>query len=115
MTYTGSVNTRRPRMTLIGMHVLDVIMNAPPDDPAWGLRICEESGHGAGTVYPALERMLRFGWLEDSWEEPQPEDRPRRRYYRITDAGRAAYQQANAPQDARKAAWRLAQQPEGRA
>lgn len=103
-------------MTLITMDVLDVVMNAPADDPAWGLRICEESGHGAGSVYPALERMLRFGWLEDSWEEPQPEDRPRRRYYTITGAGRAAYQEANAARDARRAAsWRLAPQPEGRA
>ncbi len=103
-------------MTLITMDVLDVVMNAPADDPAWGLRICEESGHGPGSIYPALERMLRFGWLEDSWEEPQPEDRPRRRYYTITSAGRAAYREANAARDARKSAsWHLAPRPEGRA
>ncbi|MER3482131.1 MAG: PadR family transcriptional regulator [Meiothermus sp.] len=40
-----------------------------------------------GSLYPALHRMTRTGWLE---AEHQPSDKggPRRRYYRLTDAGR---------------------------
>ena len=51
------------RVTLIVMDVLDVVMNAPTDDPTWGLRICEATGHGPGSVYPCLERLLKAGWL----------------------------------------------------
>jgi PadR family transcriptional regulator PadR len=81
----------RIRVTLVIMDVLDVIMSAPQDDPAWGLRICEATGHGPGTVYPALDRLMKAGWIEDRWEEPAPADRPRRRFYTITSIGRAGY------------------------
>jgi DNA-binding PadR family transcriptional regulator len=99
------MSTQRIRMTMVIMDILDVLMNAPPDDPAWGLKLCEQTGHGSGTVYPALDRLLRAHWIEDRWEEPPPEDRPRRRYYRITGAGRAAYHEAVAARAARRTAW----------
>jgi PadR family transcriptional regulator PadR len=83
--------TPRIRVTLVIIDVLDVIMSAPHDDPAWGLRICEATGHGPGTTYPALDRLLKAGWIEDRWEAPVPADRPRRRLYTITSAGRARY------------------------
>jgi DNA-binding PadR family transcriptional regulator len=92
-------------MTMVVMDILDVLTNAPPDDPAWGLQICEMTGHGTGTIYPALDRMLKARWIEDRWEEPPPEDRPRRRYYSITAAGRAAYQEAVASRAARRTSW----------
>jgi PadR family transcriptional regulator PadR len=79
----------RIRVTLVIMDVLNVIMSASPDDPAWGLRICEMTGHGPGTTYPALDRLMKAGWIEDRWEDPAPTDRPRRRLYMITSAGRA--------------------------
>ena len=94
-------------MTIIVLDILDVIMNAPPDDPTWGLKICELTGHGTGTVYPALDRMLNAHWIEDRWEEPPPEDRPRRRYYQITSAGRVAYHEAVTARSARRAAWAM--------
>lgn len=92
------MTARRIRVTLVIMNVLDVIMSAPQDDPAWGLRVCEATGHGPGTVYPALDRLMAAGWIEDRWEEPVPADRPRRRLYSITSAGRAGY---SAEQDKR--------------
>jgi DNA-binding PadR family transcriptional regulator len=92
-------------MTMVVMDVLDVIMSAQPDDPAWGLSICEATGHGTGTVYPALNRLLKAHLIEDRWEEPPPADRPRRRYYSVTGAGRTAYQEAVAARAARRAAW----------
>ena len=88
-------------MTMVVMDILDVVMNAPADNPAWGLLICELTGHGTGAVYPALDRMLKAGWIEGRWEEPQPRDRPRRKFYFVTDAGRAAA----AARETRRAAW----------
>lgn len=42
-----------------------------------------------GTLYTAIRRMLDQGLIEESDERPDPAlDDERRRYYRITDAGR---------------------------
>jgi PadR family transcriptional regulator, regulatory protein PadR len=46
-----------------------------------------------GTLYKALDRLDDSGALESRWEEPDVaalQQRPRRRYYRITLAGEAA-------------------------
>ncbi len=75
------------RLTAVIMDVLDVLTNSPPDDPAWGLRLCEVTGYGTGTIYPALDRLLKAGWIQDRWEDPPPPDRPARRYYFITATG----------------------------
>ena len=43
-----------------------------------------------GTLYTALGRLDALGLLESSWEEPDlalAAGRPRRRLYRLTDAG----------------------------
>ena len=46
---------------------------------------------GAGTLYRALQRMLEQGLIVEAQERPAPEeDDERRRYYRITEEGRAA-------------------------
>lgn len=95
----------RIRVTLVIMDVLDVIMSAPEDDPAWGLRICEATGHGPGTVYPALDRLMKAGWIEDRWEDPVPADRPQRRLYTITSAGRAGYAADQEKRADRRLSW----------
>jgi DNA-binding PadR family transcriptional regulator len=41
-----------------------------------------------GMLYPLLHRLLRLGYVTTEWRSP-PEGR-RRRYYAITDGGRAA-------------------------
>jgi DNA-binding PadR family transcriptional regulator len=99
------MSTPRIRVTIVVMDILDILMNTPEDEPAWGLQLCEQTGHGPSTVYPALDRLLKVHWIEDRWEEPKPEDRPRRRYYAITSVGRAAYQEAVAARTARRTAW----------
>ena len=46
-----------------------------------------------GTLYKALERLEKAGFLESFWEDPQvaaDEGRPRRRFYRVTLAGETA-------------------------
>ena len=50
----------------------------------------EQSGLGAirgGTLYPVLLRLQHTGSVETRWQEG--EGGPARKYYRITDAGRA--------------------------
>jgi PadR family transcriptional regulator PadR len=93
------------RLTAVIMDVLDVITSSPPDNPAWGLQLCEQTGYGTGTIYPALDRLMKVGWIEDRWEDPCPADRPRRRFYEITSVGRAAYQEALSARAARRATW----------
>jgi PadR family transcriptional regulator PadR len=41
-----------------------------------------------GTIYPLLSRLRRDGLVESNWQESPAG--PPRRYYRLTDAGRAA-------------------------
>lgn len=48
---------------------------------------------GYGTLYRALERLERMGYLERRWEDPQvaaEDGRPRRRFYRVTIVGERA-------------------------
>ncbi|GAB3107725.1 PadR family transcriptional regulator [Janibacter alkaliphilus] len=54
-----------------------------------------------GSVYPALTRMQQAGWLESYLEASG--SGPARKYYRITDAGRAELTE-------RRAAWGRLQQ-----
>jgi PadR family transcriptional regulator len=41
-----------------------------------------------GTIYPLLSRLRRDGLVESNWQESS--SGPPRRYYRLTDSGRAA-------------------------
>jgi DNA-binding PadR family transcriptional regulator len=46
-----------------------------------------------GTLYKALDRLERRGYLASEWEDPQiamSEGRPRRRLYRVTAEGERA-------------------------
>ena len=43
-----------------------------------------------GTIYPLLSRLRRVGWLDSKWSESP--SGPPRRYYTLTDSGRAALQ-----------------------
>ena len=47
----------------------------------------------AGTLYRSIQRMLEMGLIEETKTRPAPEmDDERRRYYRITQFGRAVAQ-----------------------
>ena len=58
----------------------------------WGLslRLRDMSGEvfdvNQGSLYPALQRMLRRGWVRSSWRAT--ENNRRARYYEITREGR---------------------------
>jgi DNA-binding PadR family transcriptional regulator len=93
------------RLTAVIMEILDVLTASPPDNPAWGLQLCEQTGYGTGTIYPALDRLMKAGWISDYWEDPPPVDRPKRRFYEITSTGREQYDAALRARDERRASW----------
>jgi PadR family transcriptional regulator len=81
--------TQAPRMTLQTQLVLRAML-AEPGAERYGLQLCEETGLPSGTIYPIVARLEQLGWVESNWEDPGEhiaEGRPRRRYYRLTDAG----------------------------
>jgi DNA-binding PadR family transcriptional regulator len=75
------------------------ILLAVADDDRHGYaimqRVAEESGGsvqiGPGTLYTAIKRLLEYGYVREveSRVDPQLDD-ARRRYYRLTGAGRTA-------------------------
>ncbi len=99
------MSATRIRLTAVIMDVLDVLTSSSPDNPAWGLRLCEQTGYGTGTIYPALDRLMKAGWISDHWEDPPPKDRPPRRFYEMTSTGREQYAAALRAHHERRAAW----------
>jgi PadR family transcriptional regulator PadR len=74
---------------------------------AHGFLLAKTIGDGAdakrltsyGTLYKALDRLERAGYLESRWEAPDyaaEAARPRRRFYRITGMGENALAEARA-------------------
>ena len=52
-------------------------------------RLGKEPGISTSTLYGAIKRMIRDGFIEESDHRPDPSlDDQRRRYYRITGLGR---------------------------
>src|SRR5512132_2771598 len=52
-----------------------------------------------GTLYKALDRLERAGFLGSRWEDPRlaaRDGRPRRRFYRVTLEGEGAFAEATA-------------------
>lgn len=57
-----------------------------------------------GTLYKALDRLAKRGYLASRWEDPNTAmsaGRPPRRLYTLTAAGEAALQVADAPETVR--------------
>ena len=65
----------------------------------YGFEIMDATGLPSGTVYPILRRLDREALLASSWEKQstaQQEQRPPRRYYQITPAGKRMLATASA-------------------
>lgn len=59
----------------------------------YGFDLMDATGLPNGTVYPLLRRLERRGVLVAAWEDEErarADQRPPRRYYRLTPAGEAA-------------------------
>ncbi|MEU8028815.1 helix-turn-helix transcriptional regulator [Streptomyces sp. NPDC049099] len=76
------------RLTKPTIAVLEVLLSAAEDAPAWGLSICRDADLGPGTVYPILERLSERGWVTSREETGPHPGRPARRFYELTGAGR---------------------------
>ena len=65
----------------------------------YGFDVMDATGLPSGTVYPILARLERKRLVVASWEDPATHHdtgRPARKYYRLTDAGRLALDDARA-------------------
>ncbi|MGD9902485.1 MAG: PadR family transcriptional regulator [Vicinamibacterales bacterium] len=63
----------------------------------YGFDVIDHTGLPSGTVYPALSRLERDGYLRSTWEDEAAAfaaGRPARRNYRVTAAGTRALDQA---------------------
>jgi PadR family transcriptional regulator PadR len=54
---------------------------------SYGYDLARATGLKSGTLYPMLARLEERGLLEAAWEQAQPDGRPPRHLYRLTDAG----------------------------
>jgi DNA-binding PadR family transcriptional regulator len=76
---------------------LVAVLLAVADGVAFGFDVIDRTGLPSGTVYPALSKLERDGYLRSSWEadaEAFAAGRPARRYYRVTAAGSRALREA---------------------
>jgi DNA-binding PadR family transcriptional regulator len=76
---------------------LVAVLQAVADGVAYGFDIIDTTGLPSGTVYPALSRLERDGYVRSSWERETAAfaaGRPARRYYRVTASGAAALREA---------------------
>jgi PadR family transcriptional regulator, regulatory protein PadR len=74
-------------------HTAALILKAISLGYCFGFDIMEVTGLPSGSVYPALRRLERDGLAESRWEaedKATADNRPARRYYEITQAGKAA-------------------------
>jgi len=72
-------------------HTVAILLNTLSLGYQFGFEIMEVTGLPSGTVYPALRRLERDGLVSSKWEleeDALKEQRPARRYYELTRAGR---------------------------
>jgi DNA-binding PadR family transcriptional regulator len=73
-------------------HTAAMILMTIQSGSVYGFSVMEATGLPSGTVYPALRRLERDGLIRSRWEsdtEAESEQRPARKYYKLTSAGRA--------------------------
>ncbi|CCH29967.1 PadR family transcriptional regulator [Actinosynnema sp. NPDC047251] len=78
------------RITAPLLDVLEVLADAfQRDEEPHGWTIMKAIKRSGPTVYGVLERLEEWGWVVGTWEDlPPDENRPRRRFYRLTPNGR---------------------------
>lgn len=72
-------------------HTSALILQTIGSGYMYGFDIMEATGLPSGTIYPALRRLEKESLILGSWEDKRnasSQDRPRRRYYRLTRPGK---------------------------
>jgi DNA-binding PadR family transcriptional regulator len=73
-------------------HTAALILQALNAGSVYGFNLMEVTGLPSGTVYPALRRLERDELIRSQWERQSiadAEQRPPRKYYKLTAAGRS--------------------------
>ena len=73
------------------------ILQAVAHNYHYGFDIMDVTGLPSGTVYPALRRLEASGLLSSKWEDEDKarnEQRPARKYYKLTSTGRRSLSEA---------------------
>lgn len=81
--------TTTPRLS----HSAALILKSLSLGYCFGFDVMEVTGLPSGTVYPALRRLERDELVLSKWESEEEAisgNRPARRYYEVTKAGKAA-------------------------
>jgi DNA-binding PadR family transcriptional regulator len=74
-------------LSLVAITILQTVARGS----RYGFDIIDRTGLPSGTVYPALSRFERDGYVRSAWEDAEAahdDKRPPRRYYRLTPQGR---------------------------
>lgn len=82
-----------PKLT----HTATMILQAIEAGHVYGLSIIDATGLPSGTVYPALRRLQRDALVQSFWEAQKSavaEQRPLRKYYKLTRSGNARLESA---------------------
>ncbi len=78
-------------------HTAALILQTVEQGSNYGFDIMDATGLPSGTVYPALRRMEADGLIGSQWEAEKKalaEQRPARKYYKITRSGSEVLEQA---------------------
>jgi DNA-binding PadR family transcriptional regulator len=79
-------------------HTAAMVLQAIHAGQVYGFSVMEMTGLPSGTVYPAMRRLERDGLILSKWEQQSiadAEQRPPRKYYRLTRAGRVTLEAAH--------------------
>ena len=80
---------KEPRLT----HITALILKAIDSGFVYGFSIMQMTGLPSGTIYPAMRRMEEDRLIRSRWERQEiadREQRPPRKYYQLTSAGKTA-------------------------
>ena len=76
-------------------HTSALILQTISHGYRYGFDIMDVTGLPSGTVYPALRRLERDQLIRSKWESHAlAQERPRRKYYRVTQLGSEALESA---------------------
>jgi DNA-binding PadR family transcriptional regulator len=78
-------------------HSAAMVLQAIHAGQIYGFSVMEMTGLPSGTVYPAMRRLERDGLISSKCEQQSiadAEQRPPRKYYRLTRAGRTTLEAA---------------------
>jgi PadR family transcriptional regulator, regulatory protein PadR len=76
-----------------------LVLHALANGVRHGFDVIDATGLASGTVYPILRRLERETLVSAAWEDAaiaQEQQRPPRRYYELTSAGRSVLEAASA-------------------